>query len=82
MLELITCLIETVKSECSPVEQNAQIDRLNDWFDHCEGDWEVRGHAKRRVFCDLGTRIPRLCAAQAHAVTLQIERAQTRFPRR
>jgi hypothetical protein len=30
MLESITYLIETVKLECSPVEGNAQIDRLDD----------------------------------------------------
>jgi hypothetical protein len=82
MLESVTCLIETVKLECSPAEENAQIDRLNDWFDHCEGDCEMSGHAKRRVFCDLGTRIYRLPVARAQTVTLQIERAQTRFPRR
>jgi hypothetical protein len=42
----------------------------------------MSGHAKRRVFCDLGTRIYRLPVARAQTVTLQIERAQTRFPRR
>jgi hypothetical protein len=82
MLESITCLIETVKLECSPAERNAQIDRFNDWFNHCEGDWDVSWSAKRRVFCDLATWISRLRVAQAQAVTVQIERAQTRFPRR
>jgi hypothetical protein len=82
MLESITCLIETVKSECNPVDGNAQIDRFDDWFDHCEGDLEVSGRKKRRVAEALVTRFSRLRATQPQAVTRLVERAQTRFPRR